>query len=123
MSIVAVLGASSDPERYSYKALELLAQYGHTPIPIHPSESSILGYKVVAHLGSLIQQGPKVDTLTIYVNPKISTHLKLEILKLKPRRVIFNPGTENPDLEQELINAGIEVQESCTLVLLKTHQF
>ena len=59
----------------------------------------------------------------MYVGAKISTGLHDAILKLNPERVIFNPGTENPELESALKNNGIEIIHACTLVLLKTEQF
>jgi uncharacterized protein len=123
MEVVAVLGASSDPNRYSYKALELLKEYGHRPLPIHPREKVILDLNVVSSLRDLINQKESVDTLTMYVNPALSTPLTADILELKPKRVIFNPGTENPTLQRELASHGIKVEEACTLVLLRTGQY
>jgi predicted CoA-binding protein len=123
MEVVVVLGASSDPTRYSYKAVELLKQFGHQPIPVHPREKVVLDLNVVSNLKELIQQKVSVDTLTMYVNPALSTPLTLDILALKPKRVIFNPGTENPELEKELSSHGIKVEEACTLVLLRTGQY
>ena len=123
MEVVAVLGASSDPNRYSYKALELLKQYGHRPLPIHPREKVILDLNVVSSLRDLINQKESVDTLTMYVNPALSSPLTADILELKPKRVIFNPGTENPPLQKELASHGIKVEEACTLVLLRTGQY
>jgi predicted CoA-binding protein len=123
MEVVAVLGASSDPNRYSFKALELLKQYGHRPLPIHPREKVILDLNVVSSLRDLINQKESVDTLTMYVNPALSTPLTADILELKPKRVIFNPGTENPPLQKELASHGIKVEEACTLVLLRTGQY
>jgi len=123
MEVVAVLGASSDPNRYSFKALELLKQYGHRPLPIHPREKVILDLNVVSSLRDLINQKESVDTLTMYVNPSLSTPLTADILELKPKRVIFNPGTENPPLQKELASHGIKVEEACTLVLLRTGQY
>lgn len=64
-----------------------------------------------------------VDTLTVYVNPKISSGEYDNILKLKPRRVVFNPGAENNELAEKLKVAGFEVIEACTLVMLRTEQF
>ena len=64
-----------------------------------------------------------VDTLTVYVNPKISGSKYENILKLKPRRVVFNPGAENSELAEKLKVAGFEVIEACTLVMLRTEQF
>lgn len=123
MEVVAVLGASSDSDRYSYKAMQLLKEYGHTPVPVHPRETEILGYKVVSEIKELVKQGKKIDTLTMYVNPALSTKYQQDIIDLAPRRVIFNPGSENPVLEKALMAKGIKVEDACTLVLLRTDQF
>lgn len=117
---VAILGASKNPERYSYLAFKMLQEYGHTPILVTPKFAELEGFKTY---GSLTDINGKIDTLTMYVGPDISAKLKTEILALKPRRVIFNPGSENPALQGELERAGIEVDEACTLVLLRTKQF
>lgn len=123
MEVVAVLGASNDPSRYAFKAMEMLKQYGHTPIPVHPRETEVLGSKVVPSIGELLKSGQKVDTVTVYVNKEISRKYQEDLVKLKPRRVIFNPGAENPELESVLKQNGIGVEEACTLVLLRTNQF
>jgi predicted CoA-binding protein len=123
MEVVAVLGASSDSSRYSYKAIEMLKEYGHQPIPINPREEQILGYKVVPAVSDLVHHQDKIDTLTVYVNPAISIKFEKDIIQLAPKRVIFNPGAENPTLEKNLKASGIKVENACTLVLLRTHQF
>jgi predicted CoA-binding protein len=123
MEVVAVLGASSDSSRYAYKAVALLKEYGHEPIPVHPRETEVLGYKVVSSISELTKLGKKIDTLTMYVNPALSTKYQQDIIDLKPGRVIFNPGSENPDLEKALVKNGIKVEEACTLVLLRTNQY
>ncbi len=121
MEVVAVLGASSDPNRYSYKAIEILKEYGHRPIPVTPKEKEVLGYGTVEGIKQLV--GESIDTLTVYVNPAISDKYTDDIVALKPKRVIFNPGAENFNLEKALVKAGIEVENACTLVLLRTNQF
>lgn len=118
---VAILGASNKPERYSYKAFKMLQEYGHTPLPVHPSLEKVEDVSVYHQLSDLKNEG--IDTLTLYVNPKILETYVDQIIALKPRRVIFNPGTESPVIEQRLQAAGIEPLEACTLVLLRTHQF
>jgi predicted CoA-binding protein len=120
MQYVAVLGASNNPDRYSYMAVELLKKFGHNVVPVSPNEDTILGLKVVKNLSEITHP---LDTLTMYVKPEISTKLSDEILKLNPKRVIFNPGTENDHLQKNLKAQGIEVLEACTLVLLRTNQF
>lgn len=117
---VAVLGASPKPERYSNKAIRLLREYGHTVIPVNPAQKEIEGLAVAANVDALPRT---VDTVTMYVSPAHSDPLLPGLLALKPRRVIFNPGAENPALERELEKAGIAVEEACTLVLLRTQQF
>ena len=117
---VAILGASENPERYSHKAFHALKKHGHHPVPVSPFIGSLDGAPVV---GSLKEVGAHIDTLTMYVNPRVSSELKEDILQLKPKRVIFNPGSENETLEAELKDAGIHVVEACTLVLLQTNQF
>jgi predicted CoA-binding protein len=117
---VVIIGASDNPERYSHKALLLLRQHGHEVVPVHPKLSEIEGVPVVADLSAIL--GP-VDTVTLYVGPTISLTFKDKLIALKPRRVIFNPGTENAPLQLTLTSAGIACEEACTLVLLHTGQF
>ena len=119
-SRVAVLGASTNPERYSFKAVGLLKEKGHVPVPVHPSEHVVQGIQALPSLEDVTEP---VDTLSVYVNQEISSGELDRILKLKPRRVVFNPGTENAPVAARLRDAGIEVVEMCTLVLLRTGQF
>lgn len=116
---VAVLGASPKPERYSNKAIRLLREHGHQVIPVNPAQQEIEGLPVTANVADL----KNVDTVSMYVGPQHSDAFLPDLLALKPRRVIFNPGSENPKLEKALSDAGIEVEEACTLVLLRTNQF
>jgi predicted CoA-binding protein len=118
---VAILGASDKPDRYSYQAMELLEEYGHKTFLVHPRLTEIEGRKVVASLNDIEER--EIDTLTMYVNPTISDQKEEEILALKPKRVIFNPGTENARLEEVLLEAGISSERACTLVLLRTNQY
>jgi predicted CoA-binding protein len=117
---VAVIGASPKPERYSNKAIRLLREYGHSVLPVNPVQKEIEGLAVTPSIDALPRN---VDTVTMYVSPAHSDPLLPALLKLKPRRVIFNPGAENPALERELELAGIQVEDACTLVLLRTRQF
>ena len=117
---VAVLGASDNPERYSYLAVKLLLEKGHQVFPVHPKLKEIQGQKVYASLNEV----PKpVHTLTLYVGMEMSSKLADEILRLKPARIIFNPGAENQELERTASAQGIKTLEACTLVLLRTNQF
>jgi len=117
---VAVLGASHKPDRYSNQAIRLLLAHGHRVVPVHPRLDTVEGLPVAHGLDAIA--GP-VDTLTLYVGPERSDDLVDAIVGLRPGRVIFNPGTENPALEARLDAAGIPHERACTLVLLRTGQF
>ena len=119
-SNVAVLGASPKEDRYSFKAVRMLKENGHRPVPVHPAGHVVDGIKCARSLDEIKD---KIDTLTVYVNSKISDKELERFLKLKPRRVIFNPGAENESLAKKLEEAGIEVIRACTLVMLRTKQF
>ncbi len=123
--LVAILGASAKPERYSYKAHKMLREYGHTTVLINPGQTVIEGEPVFdsLHEYRTSPQFRPIDTLTLYVNPETSTKLAEQILELKPGRVIFNPGSENTALQTRLQDNGIPFEIACTLVLLRTNQF
>ena len=116
---VAILGASDKVDRYSYKAHRLLLEHGHKTYLVSPKTEEVEGQKVFKSLSEL----KKIDTLTMYVSPKISDSMIDEIISLKPGRVIFNPGTENQSLMDSLSKAKIKFEEACTLVLLSTGQY
>ncbi len=117
---VVVVGASPKPERYSNRAVCLLVQHGHDVVPINPTESTIEGLTAIP---GLEQISGHVDTVTLYVSAKISSTFEKAIIDLQPDRVIFNPGAENPALQEKLNAKDIETEEACTLVLLSTNQF
>jgi len=117
---VAVLGASANPERYSNKAVRLLLEHGYPVHPVHPALDELEGLAVTAELAALPDG---IDTVTVYVSPQVSATLTEALLALHPRRVIFNPGAENPALQSVLEAAGVQVENACTLVLLNTGQF
>ncbi len=117
---VAVLGASNKPSRYSHMAVERLIQNGHKVFPVHKVIKEVLGLKVFSCLSEIKEP---IDTLTVYVNEEISACMENEILQLKPKRIIFNPGTENCDLADKARAEGIDVDFACTLVLLSMNKF
>ena len=117
---VAILGASNKPERYSNQAVVLLAQKGHTVFPIHPALPEIDGHRVYKSLADI---PVPLHTVTMYVSPAHSTGIADAIIAAHPARVIFNPGTENAELEEKLAAAGIATVRACTLVMLRTGQF
>lgn len=117
---VVVLGASAKPQRFSYKAVGLLRQYGHRIIPVHPKLPLIDDIPVFSQLSEIQEI---VDTLTLYIGPERSQLLHDDIIDLAPRRVIFNPGTESPSLEQRLTEVDIPFVYDCTLIMLQSEQF
>ena len=117
---VAILGASANPSRYSFKAAQRLIAAGHHPVGVNPKLPTIANLEVVSSIDAL---RPNQHTLTIYVAPEKSRTVAEAILKHGFVRVIFNPGAENPELQQRLSEAGVEVVEACTLVMLATGEF
>ncbi|MCP4672484.1 MAG: CoA-binding protein, partial [Desulfobacula sp.] len=97
-----------------------LDEYKHTPIPIAPKHKKIEDKTVYQGLNDVPE---KIDTVTMYVSPARQDSIIKDILKIAPKRVIFNPDTENKAVYDQLKNAGIEVVEACTLVLLRTNQY
>ena len=117
---VVVIGASDKPERYSHRALLLLKEKGHHVIPVHPRLTGVEGIPVHHSLKEM--SGP-VHTVTLYVGRERSDGMIEDILALKPRRLIMNPGAENDALEAAARDAGVEVVRGCTIVMLRAGQF
>ncbi len=120
MKTTAILGASPKKDRYANMAQANLIEKGYNVIPINPGYEEIDGLKTVKTLGDLLSP---IDTVTLYVSARHQTGLREELLKLRPRRVIFNPGTENPELKSLLEHDGVICLNACTLVLLRTGQY
>lgn len=120
METVVVLGASANPERYSYRAITRLKEAGHRVIPVHPALQEIQELPVVASLQRIKEP---VDTLTVYVNPVRLNSILDDVISLSPGRVILNPGAESDAAIRELETAGIETVVACTLVMLATGQW
>ena len=114
-----VLGASNNPDRYSYKAISSLLRHEHDVVAVSNKKAEVLGLPIEDT--SKIHED--IDTITLYVGPANQSFYEDYIIATKPRRVIFNPGTENDDLENRLNSLGIETTEACTLVLLSTGQY
>ncbi len=114
-----VIGASENPERYAYKAIQMLLSHGHQVFALGNKAGIVSGIEFMTEMQSI-----KVDTVTLYIGAKNQTEeLRNYIISLKPKRVIFNPGTENELFEAELISQDILVEVTCTLVLLQTGQY
>jgi predicted CoA-binding protein len=114
-----VLGASTKPERYSYKAIESLVAKGHSVLAIGQNAEEVSGIKIQTKLIPI----KNIDTVTLYLNPLRQRDYYNYIIEAKPKRVVFNPGTENPQFYQLLQSNGIAVEVACTLVLLATNQY
>ncbi|MBV9008278.1 MAG: CoA-binding protein [Verrucomicrobia bacterium] len=117
---VAVLGASPRPERYAFRAMQMLREYGHRPIPVNPAFDEISGERCYPSVGEVPE---KLDTVTVYLRKARSDPLVQEIVAAQPRRIIMNPGAENAALAQLARASGIEVVEGCTLVMLRAGLF
>lgn len=114
-----IIGASPDPTRYSYKAANMLKANGHPFVNIGIKKGEVAGEEI--HKPDLIMGD--IHTITLYVGPANQPLYYDYILSTNPKRVIFNPGTENNELEILLNENGIEPVEACTLVLLATGQY
>ena len=121
--LVFVLGASNKPTRTSNQAIKMLKEYGHKTVLINPKIDKIDGEKTFKSISEAQEAYGSPDTLTLYVKEEISDNLAESILLLKPKRIIFNPGSENLSLQLMLVQQDINFEESCTLVLLSTDQF
>lgn len=114
-----VLGASENPNRYSNKAVHALLAHGHEVVAIGRRVGVINQTPIITNTPDL----KDVHTVTLYLNPENQKPYYDYILTLQPKRVIFNPGTENEELERKVASHGINTLEACTLVLLSTGQY
>ena len=114
-----VMGASTNPSRYAYMAIEKLVQKGELVKAFGLKKGVVSGVTIDNEL----LEYDNIDTLTLYLGPANQPQYYNHIINLKPRRVIFNPGTENPEFYNLLKASGIEVEVACTLVLLGTNQY
>ncbi|MEN8120337.1 MAG: CoA-binding protein [Bacteroidota bacterium] len=111
-----VIGASPNPKRYSYKAVTLLSHFGYELIALGIRSGNINGIEIIkgrTHFDD-------IHTVTLYLGPDRQIDYYDYILSLKPKRIIFNPGTENLELYNLAMTNNIEVIEHCTLVMLNS---
>ncbi len=120
MGKTVVLGASTNPERTSYIATLRLVNAGEEVIPLGVKQGSIAGIDIINDFPDYIEN---VDTLTLYLNPQRQEQYYDYIIALQPKRIIFNPGTENPVLAKLAQEKGIEAEVACTLVMLATGSY
>ena len=121
MKKTVVFGATDNPSRFAYKAANMLIDYQHEMVPVGIKKGKVAGQEILD-----LRQKPEidnVDTITLYVGPQNQTEWYEYIIGLKPKRIIFNPGTENDTLIEMAENAGISTVEDCTLVMLRNGRY
>lgn len=121
MKKTVIVGATNNSSRYAYLAAEMLSEYGHEIVPIGIKSGDVVGKTILN-----IKDKPSitdVDTVTLYIGPDKQPEWYEYLLSLKPKRIIFNPGTENEEFESKATQQGVEALEACTLVLLRSNQF
>lgn len=116
-----IIGATTNPARYAYLAARMLKEYNHEIVPVGIRVGTVFGEEILD-----ILQKPEiedVDTVTLYIGPQRQPAYYDYILGLKPKRIIFNPGTENDEFIKRAQAEGVETLEACTLVMLRSHQY
>jgi uncharacterized protein len=116
-----IVGASTNPSRYAFMAAERLVECHQEIVPIGVKSGEVFG-KPILNIGSRPAIND-VDTITLYIGPQHQREHYEYLLSLKPKRVIFNPGTENAEFEKKVEELGAEALEACTLVMLSTGQY
>lgn len=110
-----MIGASTNPSRYSFSAVQLLNQNEHDVVPIGIKAGQIDEIDIITDRPEI----EDVDTITLYIRPDLQKNYEEYIWSLNPKRIIFNPGTENPVLIKKAKERGIEIEIACTLVMLR----
>jgi uncharacterized protein len=119
MKKTLVLGATTNADRYAYLAANKLVKYGHPIVNVGMKPGEVAGVPI--ELPEKIHTD--IDTITLYVGPKNQPPLYDYIFQTNPKRVVFNPGAENLELEKMLEEKGVQTEEACTLVMLSTGQY
>ena len=114
-----VIGASENPHRYSHKAIRSLLKKGIDVVAIGKREGQVEH----VNISTQVSEEENIDTVSLYINPNHQNAYEDILMDLKPKRVIFNPGTENPNLENKLKSKGIQTLKACTLVMLASNQY
>ena len=121
MKKTVIVGATNNQSRYAYLAASMLNEYRHEIVPLGIKTGEVAGKTILN-----IREKPPVkdiDTITLYISPAKQPEWYDYLLGLKPKRIIFNPGTENEEFESKAKQQGVEVVEGCTLVMLRSNQF
>lgn len=119
MKKTLIIGATTNPTRYAYLAAQMLTAKGHKIVNVGIKKGMVSGVEIE-------EQGEihdDIDTITLYIGPQLQSGYYDYILQTNPKRVVFNPGTENRELESLLEQHSIEPVRACTLVLLSTGQY
>lgn len=119
MKKTLIIGATTNPTRFAFRAAEMLNQYGHPFVPFGIKKGEVFGQAIENEFPT----AKDIDTVTLYVSPGLQAQYYDAILALEPKRILFNPGTENDELRDLAESKGIETEYACTLVLLRTGQF
>lgn len=119
MKKTLIIGATDNPARYAYLAANKLVRFGHPIVNVGIRQGEVAGSAI--EKANTIHAD--IDTITLYIGPQNQPPYYDYILQTKPKRVIFNPGTENEELKNLIEENGIEAIEACTLVLLSTNQY
>jgi len=119
--LTLIVGATDNPERYAYRAAELLQAKEIPLVPIGIKKGMVLREEILDLRLKPVLAG--IHTITLYLGPQNQSEWIDYLIGLGPKRIIFNPGTENPLFFQKVKAAGIEALEACTLVMLTTGQF
>lgn len=119
MKKTLIVGATTNQERYAYKAADKLTKAGHEIVPFGIKKGEVFGEQII----NKWRDFEGIDTVTMYVGPARQDDYIDKIIELKPKRVLFNPGTENINFQEKLTKAGIEFEEACTLVLLSLNNY
>jgi len=116
-----IIGATPNPTRYAFLAAERLTNHQHPVVPVGIKRGEVFGNEIL----DLREKPPvdEVDTITLYLNPTHQREWEEYILSLQPKRIIFNPGTENDQLAAKAADQGIETLNACTLVMLSASTF
>lgn len=114
-----ILGATTNPDRYAYRAAHMLSKNGHEIVPVGIKKGEVAGVEIINDRPTL----DDIDTVTLYVGPGLQPQYYDYLMDLKPKRIVFNPGTENPELQDLAKNNGIQTIEACTLVMLSVGNY
>lgn len=121
MKKTVIIGATTNPGRYAYLAARMLTEYNHEIVPVGIKDGAVFGRDILDIFARPVVEN--VDTVTLYIGPQRQPEHIDYILGLKPKRIIFNPGTENDEFIRRAEEKGIEALEACTLVMLRSHKY